>query len=490
MDAQVSPVCRPGTGLLVAMWLLSWAVYGAYFQGQWVYGERPIYHITGDEPHYLVVATTVLRYHALDVLNTYRDKDYLSFYPYHLGDPRDPEDMHALYGRGGHLYSKHGLALSLLVLPAFALGGAGLVTVFLMALTAALSVLIFLVALETSRSRLAAVVAWLAVAFSAPLLLYADQIYPEVPGALLTLLGARALLGERFRMRDAALVGIVIGLLPWFHLRYIPLAGVLALGALARLLRMPEWRRSISHVAPVLLIPALVGGAALLALDWRLFGGVPRVDEYGSVSLTNVLTGGPGLLVDQQYGLLVYAPIYLMALYGLPLVPRALGGTRAAIMLGLVVVYFGFIATFSFWFGAFSPPSRMLVPIVPLLVVPLALALARWRSVRFWSCSALLLLLGWGIAHLLMDVPRLRYNLWDGQSLMLLYLSGVWGRSLVPLLPSFVMPTAAAYFWVGAAARGAAGLWVGLTWRVGSWPKRPLPRREAASIGSATVAPP
>ena len=56
------------------------------------------------------------------MLNNYQHQDYYSFYPYHLGDARDLVDMHALYGRGGHVYSKHGLGLSLLVLPSFALG--------------------------------------------------------------------------------------------------------------------------------------------------------------------------------------------------------------------------------------------------------------------------------------------------------------------------------------------------------------------------------
>ncbi|HEV2124517.1 MAG TPA: hypothetical protein VGW38_17320, partial [Chloroflexota bacterium] len=95
--------------LVFAAWLFSFLIYGTYYQGSWTYGERPIYHITGDEPHYLTIATSLLRDGDLDIYNNYLNKDYFVFYPHHLGDPRDPEDMHALYGRGGALYSKHGL---------------------------------------------------------------------------------------------------------------------------------------------------------------------------------------------------------------------------------------------------------------------------------------------------------------------------------------------------------------------------------------------
>jgi hypothetical protein len=41
----------------------------------------------------------------------------------------------------------------------------------------------------------------------------------------------------------------------------------------------------------------------------------------------------------------------------------------------LLGAYFLFIAGYSQWYGGCSPPGRMLVPVVPLLAVPCALAL-------------------------------------------------------------------------------------------------------------------
>ena len=469
--------------LALAVWACSLALYGLYFQGQWVYGERPVIYITGDEPHYLLIATSLLRDGDLDVLNNYRDKHYQPFYPYHLGDARKPEDMHALYGPDGGLYSKHGVGLPLLLLPAMRLGGTegghGLAIVFMLGVAAALSTQIFFLARESTGRAAVAILAWAAVAFTSPLLLYAGQIYPEVPGALLVVWGVRAVwrAGARTPVGygDALRLGTAVALLPWLHLRYVPLAAVLAVAGLVAC--APRLRQ----LWPWLAGPPAVAGALLLALNRRLFGGLPAADEYGTFAAQNVLTGTPGLFFDQQFGLLVYAPVYLIALFGLPLVPRRLPGLRGAVLLATLGLYALFAAAFSYWYGAYSPPSRMLVPVLPLLVAPLALALAQWQAVPFRLVSAALLLLSFSIARLLMDVPRLRYNLPTGRSEMLAYLSAVWGQDLTAYVPSFVLPTPAAYAWAVVATFLLWLLYLSLT--AASWGGRTRgpPRRRLTS---------
>jgi hypothetical protein len=453
-------VARPPAGRLpvlvqVAVWAFSLAVYGAYYQGQWAFGERPIFNITGDEPHYLTIAVSLLRDGDLDVLNNYRDKDYAPFYPSHLGDARDPEDMHALYGRGGGLYSKHGLGLPLLVLPALRLGGHGPAIVLMLVVSA-------LASLQTLRLALActaaageqgtwwpAVLAWLAVAFSPPLLLYAPLFYPEVAGALCAAALAHVLVetwARRGMAWPAALAaGAALAALPWLHLRYVPIAAVCAAG-----LALAWWRAGRDARLGVLLwgVPA-AAGLALLALDWRLFGGLPAVDEYGTVGLAQALSGAPGLLLDRQFGLLPYGPLYVLALAGAALLPRVVGRAPAALVLLPAAAYAAFIACFSYWYGAFSPPARMLVPVVPLLAAPLAAGLAAAPSWR-WP-YAVLAALTVAQARLLLEAPRLRFNQPDGQSAVLEHLSRLWGLDVTQWLPSFVTPSAGAYVWAAVA---------------------------------------
>jgi hypothetical protein len=195
----------------------------------------------------------------------------------------------------------------------------------------------------------------------------------------------------------------------------------------------------------------------------RLFGGIPAVNDYGSVSLSNIPAGALGLLFDRQYGLLPYGPVYILALYGLLALPRQLGWVRSGPMLTLLVSYFAFIASFSFWFGAFSPPSRMLVPVMPIFVAGLATALHRWRGWRMTIAAIALALADWAIIAQLIAVPRLRYNYWDGKSVLLAYLSEVWETDITQVLPTFVVPEQASYVWAAWAVAGLVGIYVLIT---------------------------
>ena len=500
----------PSRGIVI-LWLLALAIYGGAYQAQFAWGERPIYHITGDEPHYLTIVTSLIRDGDLEIFNNYRDKDYLPFYPWHLGDPRDPEDMHALYGTGGNLYSKHSIGLPLLILPAMWLGGHGLAIGFMMALSALLSTELWRLARDIAGSQreatlrqgrqsthqpggvgwakrsayqsvgagrrwsgIIATATWLLVVTASPLFFYSDQFYPEVPGALLVTVALRALLPSTLGTASFVRLALVVSLLPWFHLRYIPIATVIATCGLVRWafpgLSGPRPDGKVVHgstrnwTAAILgtLIVAVAGGG-LLTLDMRLFGGIPAVNDYGSVSLSNIPAGALGLLFDRQYGLLPYGPVYLLALYGLLALPRQLGWVRSGPMLTLLISYFAFIASFSFWFGAFSPPSRMLVPVMPIFVAGLAVALHRWRGWRMTIAAIALALADWAIIAQLIAVPRLRYNYWDGKSVLLAYLSEVWETDITQVLPTFVVPEQASYVWAAWAMAGLVGIYVLIT---------------------------
>ena len=83
-----------------------------------------------------------------------------------------------------------------------------------------------------------------------------------------------------------------------------------------------------------------------------------------------------------------------------------------------------------------------------------------------------------------MDVPRLRYNLPTGRSEMLAYLSAVWGQDLTAYVPSFVLPTPAAYAWAVVATFLLWLLYLSLT--AAAWGGR---RRRDRHAGASTSAP-
>lgn len=416
----------------------------AYFRATHKDTAKASYYITGDEPHYLVIATSLKRDGDLDVLNNYRDKHYLSFYPHHLGDPRDMHEMHAIYGRGGAVYSKHSIGLPLVLLPFFRAGDPFGVNMLMMTLTGFLGVLVFLLARDLTGALWPSLAAWAATVFAAPLFLYSDQIYPEVPGAILLTLAVRTILIPRPRWWEALLVGSCVALLPWLHLRY-GLTAVLLAGSW---LLTGGWRRR-SHW---LFVggPALGSLMGLLAFFHLLFGGVPLVGEFGTLSVGNFAAGAAGLMLDQQYGLLIYAPVYVLAIWGLV----QLGWLRVPhlwVPLLIFVTYYAFLASFSYWFGAWSPPARMLVFVTPLLAAFIAIPLARWNSAGLWAFFYVLTAAGYWIVYQLLITPTLRYNLWDGTSVLLEHLSKQWGVGLVTIFPSYIEPNHVSVVWAIAA---------------------------------------
>src|ERR1700730_10546044 len=72
---------------------------------------------SGDEPHYLVISETVLKYHSLDVAKTYHNRDYACFY-------KGPWDLaHMVTNSQGKQVSVQGIGGPILWLPLFAVAG-------------------------------------------------------------------------------------------------------------------------------------------------------------------------------------------------------------------------------------------------------------------------------------------------------------------------------------------------------------------------------
>ena len=410
----------------------------------------------GGQPHYLLIATSLLRDGDLDVLNNYRESTTSLSTPTTWETPASRRTCTLSTARAGAFTPSTAWAA-----PAAAPGdapgrngeGHGLAIVFMLGVAAALSTQIFLLARETTGRAVVAIVAWTAVAFTSPLLLYAGQIYPEVPGALLVVWGVRAVWrasapgapatpgGGRRGMKG--LTGAPGRPCAWeWRWRSSP-GCTCATSPWPRCWPWPVWPPALPGDASSgpCWRPARGGGVAAVGPQLAPLRGPPSGRRVRHLRRAERPHGHPGALLDQQFGLLVYAPVYLIALFGLPLVPHRLPGLRGAVLLAVLGLYTLFVAAFSFWYGAYSPPSRMLVPVLPLLVAPLALALAEWRAAPFRLVSAALLLLSWSIARLLMDVPRLRYNLPTGRSEMLAYLSATWGQDVTAYVPSFVLPT-------------------------------------------------
>jgi hypothetical protein len=375
----------------------------------------------GDEPHYIMVTDSLLRDGDLSLEKDYAEGRYLAFHDYPL------EPHYRLRGKGGAIYSLHAVGLSLLLLPAYALGGYPAASIFMALLAALLAREIRALARAVSgRDDVADAVGWV-VALSPPLIHYAGLIFTEVPAALLVAFALRRARGESWTAGRALAVALALAFLPWLNVRYVPMAALLGAYVL--------WTRAEVRSRWILVLTGAVSGLAIALYHLILYGFFDPTRVYGrrpELALSALAEGFPGLLLDQEFGLLVYAPLFALALPGFFQLWRK-DRRESALLLGLVAAVALTAGTWPMWRGGFNPPARFLVPLVPVLALATAAALARGLT------AGGALLVGWSVWVGLAGAsePRLVHRDRDGTAPFFRAVSGAeeWTR----LLPGYVL---------------------------------------------------
>lgn len=361
--------------------------------------------LEGDEPHYLVVTQSIVRDGDFDVRNNYEEEHYLEYFPRRLS-------LDALRGHavrvGERWYPGHGIGLSVLAVPFFALGGrVGVVALQSLATVAGLAVMWSLLRRRGFPPE-AAILATLVAGFTLPVVSQAAQIFPEPLTFLLVALALRAALAAQLTRWDLAGLVASLALLPWLHVKYLALAGALLLAvALVR-------HRRRDRVALATATAALLASCAALALvSYRWYGALLPVAGYARDERA-FFSAAPGLglvavFFAQHYGLFFASPVYLLSLAGLVLLWRR--DRRLAVVLALVFasVYLP-LGIYRVWSSAVSSPARYLTPVVPVLAVGIAAVLAAGGG-RRWGTFILLAIPSFLHAYLMALLPSItRYG--------------------------------------------------------------------------------
>jgi hypothetical protein len=430
----------------LALWLLLSGVYAATLGLDAFAGSD----YGGDEPHYLLAAKSLVDDGDVDVRDEYAERAYEEFYPHELR-PHGRETE-------GRLNEPHGVGFSLLIAPAFALGGAKAVELLLAALAALGVALAYRLALRVAPDPWALGAA-VAVGLSPPLLAYGTAVYPELVAA--AALAGAALLAVRLDARvsrwEAGLCFLLLGALPWLGTKFVP-AGVV-IGAFAA---RSVWRARHRTLAVGAIELSLFSVALYVAINEALYSGPTpyAADAPGETATDASFPGGylerayrlVALFLDRDYGLLRWAPVFALAFAGLwwlwhsrrERVAQAVPGVReievtaglCAAVLGAQVLVAAFLAPtmFGFWF----PPRHLLA------ALPLATPLVAWglrHTPRLGAALAALTLAA--SAWLYADVR------WGGGSLAADRPDAPFGP-LTDLLPLFT-PDGGWPFWLAAA---------------------------------------
>ena len=410
----------------------------------------------GDEPHYLVLAQSLWRDHDFKIENNHARGDTLEYY-------RLPLRPHYLErGRDGEIYSIHPVGLALLAAPIYAAGGYWGVVAFLVLCAAGAAAGLWVAARRLTGSGGAATLAWIGAAATAPFVFNSITVYPEIPAAACAMAAyliatRRGSLGNSPRLAVAC--GSILGMLPWLSSKYALMMAALAALALGRLWwPMPDGETDAAtapgsavsvgqqlRISLALVLPMVVSVALWMAFFYWIWGSPFPSVVYGTqrpVRWEYFVKGGPGLLFDQEYGIVPAAPIFGAALVGLAAMLLADARARR-IAVEIIVIFVALlvpVGAFHLWSGGSGAIGRPLISGVLLLGLPIAW-LARRTAANAIATAALALLAAASVAQMLFVLCAQRGLLLvagrDGVSRLLEYWSPSW--RLWSLAPSFLM---------------------------------------------------
>ena len=384
----------------------------------------------GDEPHYLIITQSLLKDHDLRIENNHKQGDYKAYFKNQ--DLSKPDYL--VRGKDGEIYPIHPIGVAAWVLPGFAIAGYRGAVATIILTTAAASSLIWLAVFwflkpwyEEAEAKAAAWFAWAAVFLTVPFFFLEFTIFPDGPGAALTsvalVLLVRMEMGLAVGPSWLIGTGVSLALLPWFHTRFALFAATAGLVIVARLLAR---RDRLAALACFLTVP-VVSAAAWFGFFWIIWGSPdPSVPwaHLTETELGNISRGAPGLLFDQQFGLIAAAPIYALAIAGLPALLRT--RRRFAIeWLVLTVPYFLASAAYHMWWGGTAAPARYIAALMPMGAIPLAWWWAERRTLapRTLALALLLLSIVLVIPHAFVRQGAMVFNDRDGFDLLLQWAS-------------------------------------------------------------------
>ena len=412
---------------------------------------------SGDEPHYLAIAHSIAGDLDLDLLNNYGAAE-----PLLGGGNLDPEN-HTRPGVDGALRPLHDVGLPLLFSP-FARIGVPVVSTIssslssetmrrfklqpptlykhfvsaVMIVTAAALALVLLDVMTTVASTRMSAFRWtLLIVLSSPLLVISISFFTEVISALLCLVVFRRLITDpQDSMARWCLAGALTGLLLLVHARNAGLAAGLVVFAILRLGSQRRLRDLAYFLGGMTALVAV--RTALNHHFWGTWLTSPhaRAGEWSGTGafLAEIGRRAAGMLIDQEFGLLPYAPIFLLAPYGLVLLARM----HRRLFTGIALVAGGYLVLVVLpltnahgWTGGWSPTARFWVPVVPLLAVAVAAAAQRTPA----AVLIPLVIVQIGINAYLWQNPKSAWNDGDGTAAV----CARSGRDFCRYLPSFVI---------------------------------------------------
>ncbi|HKC64498.1 MAG TPA: hypothetical protein VKB86_12725 [Pyrinomonadaceae bacterium] len=419
--------------LLLAVPVIFYLTLAVYWQ------SKEMYTITGDEPHYLLVADSIVRDHDLRVLNNYmidtpvqraiKMKLYVpEQMPWHVQNQ----------------FSRHNPGLPFLLAIPYAIAGVTGAKIFMALLAGLWPFLLYKVLFQITDSKRWSIIIAFTLGVGLPFTAASNQIYPDLFGGAIILYVAEKIFGrfygryeEPFSIAMNLWLGALVGFLPWLHVRLLAPAVLLLLAHIYAEAKLKCTAMRTRHY-PFAAVVAVCFFALLFIYNRIAFGKFMGAYASDSVYLDikDNLMIFFGLHWDQSQGMFIEQPLLLLGLVGV--VPLVRANWRGAALLALL--YLSVIlpnAVHPAWYGGFSFPGRFFWTVVALWVFPLAFTvkylLKRQRLLLKLFCATSIILQAWYAAKWIFNDNFLlnqRFAVWTSRSFF-------ENTRLLFLLPSF-----------------------------------------------------
>jgi hypothetical protein len=439
----------------IRIWLTAFLIFSLvsvvlYFRG---------IHLSGDEPHYLMIAQSIVDDGDFDLKNNFEEKTYRSYIPvdveFHGGEI------------DGRYHSFHLPGVSFLLIPFYLLfkvvGGFIPSALYFRLAASVINAFFALVLFYILRMKFTGkdiTGTWLLFLCIFPLAFHSVHLYPELPAAALM---AAAYYTVSSARRKIMLTGFFLSLIPWFHIKYIPALAVMAIYIVYDLLKPfrpfsfngeKVKRLLLFLVFPAISLALLVIYSKTLYNTYSPLNIFPR-ESYWTVPWGLRLKVLLAYFLDQRDGLLFYAPMFFLAFLGLRKKPADRG---LLVWIGFSYILFHAFTTVR---GAYSPAGRPLIFVSWIFILFIAhfyYNIMKGPVSRF--SFGVLAGLGVFVSAWLFYYPLFMYqpvfsHTADGASGMALF----FGSNTVPLwkmFPSFLTSAEnghpANFIWIGSAA--------------------------------------
>ena len=346
------------------IWLLSFLVFAA---AATVFYARGI-HLSGDEPHYIMIAQSLVDDGDFDLKNNLENKTYFSYLPVEIR-------LHGMV-HAGQYRSFHMPGVSFLLVPCvylFNFLGGWIPANLFFRLCAALINAFFALGLfrimksiwpEKNNS-----VPFLFFLSTFPLVFHAVHLYPELPASTLMIF---AFLSSRGRHKKYFLAGLLLAGIPWLHFKYMIPMFILVLFVITEIGRSTTCHKDkIRHLADFLIPPAI--SAALLSLYAKMLYGsfnptiISPEKNFFSIPLLPKIETLLSFFLDQRDGLLVYAPVFFMLF--LVFKKEIRSKIRDFSLLAAIFLSYIFFHAFTTVRGAYSPAARPTLFVLWIMVI-------------------------------------------------------------------------------------------------------------------------